>query len=129
MLLLELVDVQRPAHEYAEFVDINRLAKEVVRPLPDCLASVLPLFTTRNDNHFGLGVLMQDVVQSAEAFRHSVGIWRQAKIQRDDCWALSLEDIQSILPICRHKDVVILSQGPAHLPTEFFVVIHEKQFG
>jgi hypothetical protein len=97
--------------------------------LPDCLASVLPLFTTRNDNHFGLGVLTQDVVQSTKAFRYSVGIGRQAEIQRDDGWTLTFEDVQSALPLCRYKNVIIIGQGPAHLSTEFFVVIHEKQFG
>jgi hypothetical protein len=72
---------------------------------------------------------MQDVVQSTKAFRYSMGVWWQAEIQRNDGWTLTLEDAQSVLPTCRHKDVILISQGPTHLSTEFFVVIHEKQFG
>ena len=129
MLLLKLGDVQRATQDDLQLVDLNGLPEEVIGPLANRTQSIFPVLIAGNDNHFGSGIFLEDIAQGPESFLHVSWMRGQTEIERHHRRLLRFENVQGTGTIVRQEHLVILAQGPVHLPANFFVIVHDKQLG
>ena len=63
VLLFKLIDIERPVNDHFEFLDLDRLTEEIVRPLTDRCQCIVAFCAARNHNHFRARVLLEDSTQ------------------------------------------------------------------
>src|SRR5712691_6301804 len=129
VLLLQLIEMQRPGDKYLEFVEPNWFAKEVVGTPPNRLQGVLTLLLSGGDNHLGQDILVQESAERAEAFLNPLRVGWQAEIQGDHRGTYLTKHGKGTGPILRYKDLKVLGEGPLHLRAGTWIIIHDEEFG
>ncbi len=127
VLGLDAVQLEGAADDQAELVDVDRLLVEIVGAGRDRPKRALAGAVARGDDDLGLGLQRQDRLQRGEALGDSVGVGRQAEVERDDRRLLRAKQVDRRVAIGGDQHLIIVI-GPAQLALQPLVVLDDQQF-
>jgi hypothetical protein len=116
--------MDRAINDDLELFHADRFWKEVVSTLADRFHSVFLFSLTRDHQHLDQGVNLKDFGEREKPFSRVAGGRGQAEVQRHNSRPILLQDIQSGATVLRHKNVVLGIQSPAHLGSDFIVIVN-----
>ena len=124
---LEFADMERPPHDQPQFLDIDRLLVEIPGALRDRVQRAGAFAMPRHDDDLGIGLDLQDRLQSPESLARPVGIGRQAQVERDHIGFFGTQQVDRAVMVARdqHRIAVI---GPFELRLQPRVVLDHQQF-
>ena len=125
---LDVVEVEGARDDQAEFVDVDRLAVEIIGAAGDCLQRAFARAVARGDDDLGVGLEAQHFGQRGEAFLGAVGVGRQAEVERDHRRLILAQclDRRGAVVGGDHAIAVIC---PFQLALQAFVIFDDEQHG
>ncbi len=124
---LQRVDVEGAGDDQSQRIDVDRLGVEVPGTVGDRLQRALASTVARGDDHLGVGLEAQDRRERRKALGRSVGIGRQAKIERDDRRLFCAQRVERAGAVAGDDDVIILI-GPAQLALQSGIILDNEEF-
>lgn len=120
---LQLRDMKGPLEDDFELGHFNGFGEKIVRTFTNRPYGIGSLTLSTDDDDFDFRIFGEQVGQSSDAFRGVSRAGGKPEVQKDDCGVVSSESCQGAESVFSEDDLVVGGECPAHLGTDFLIVI------
>src|SRR5689334_12025726 len=126
VLLLDLIEMERPRDDQAEVVDVDRLLVEVIGTHSDRLERAFAGAMAAGDDDLRVGFQPQDFLKHRETFVGAVGIRRKSEVERNHRRLVRPQRFYGGLPVTGANHLIAFV-GPLELALQSLVVFDDQQ--
>jgi len=120
------IRMEGPADDQPKFVDVDRLAIEIIGTERDRFKRALPSAMARGDDHLRVRLQRQYFGQGRKSLGGPVRVGRQAEIQRHNCRFVLPDEFDRGGAVARANHAITFI-SPFQLPLQPFIIFDDQQ--
>jgi hypothetical protein len=119
------VELESPADDQAELIDVDGLLVEIVGARGDRPQGALACSVTGGDDHLGFGLERQDMFKRGKALAHAIRIRGETKIERDHGGLGRANQVEGRIAVGGDQHLIIVI-GPTQLTLQALVILDDQ---